>query len=80
MAQSDWGQIQTGFNLATGARKFASFYTQREGNRSAVVTPRFATPMLTGILASAEPQSFGRGERLRDYMRAFARSLNMTST
>ena len=36
--------------------------------------------MLTGILASAEPQSFGRGERLRDYMRAFARSLNMTST
>ena len=36
--------------------------------------------MLTGILASAEPISFGRGERLRDYMRAFARSLNMTST
>jgi response regulator RpfG family c-di-GMP phosphodiesterase len=36
--------------------------------------------MLTGILASAEPSSFGRGERLRDYMRAFARSLNMAST
>ena len=36
--------------------------------------------VLTGILASAEPISFGRGERLRDYMRAFARSLNMTST
>ncbi len=36
--------------------------------------------MLTGILASAEPLSFGRGERLRDYMRAFARSLNMAQT
>ena len=36
--------------------------------------------MLTGILASAEPLSFGRGERLRDYMRAFARSLNMSHT
>ncbi len=36
--------------------------------------------MLTGILASAEPHSFGRGERLRDYMRAFSKSLNMTST
>lgn len=36
--------------------------------------------MLSGILASAEPLSFGRGERLRDYMRAFARSLNMTQT
>lgn len=36
--------------------------------------------MLTGILASAEPHSFGRGERLRDYMRAFASSLNMTQT
>lgn len=36
--------------------------------------------MLTGILASAEPHSFGRGERLRDYMRAFARSLTMTQT
>src|SRR5690242_16009264 len=34
--------------------------------------------MLTGILASTEPLSFGRGERLRDYMRAFARSLNMS--
>ena len=33
--------------------------------------------MLTGILGSAEPLSFGRGERLRDYMRAFARSLKM---
>jgi len=36
--------------------------------------------MLTGMLASAEPLSFGRGERLRDYMRAFARSLNMIQT
>ncbi len=36
--------------------------------------------VLTGILASAEPASFGRGERLRDYMRAFAKSLNMTNT
>jgi response regulator RpfG family c-di-GMP phosphodiesterase len=36
--------------------------------------------MLTGILSSAEPFSFGRGERLRDYMRAFTRSLNMTQT
>jgi response regulator RpfG family c-di-GMP phosphodiesterase len=36
--------------------------------------------MMTGILASAEPLSFGRGERLRDYMRAFTRSLNMTQT
>lgn len=36
--------------------------------------------MLTGILASAEPLSFGQGERLRDYMRAFARSLNMAHT
>jgi response regulator RpfG family c-di-GMP phosphodiesterase len=36
--------------------------------------------VLTGILASAEPASFGRGERLRDYMRAFAKSLNMTHT
>ena len=34
--------------------------------------------MLTGVLASADPQSFGRGEQLRDYMRAFARSLNLT--
>ncbi len=34
--------------------------------------------MLTGILASAEPLSFGRGERLRDYMRAFSKSLRMT--
>jgi response regulator RpfG family c-di-GMP phosphodiesterase len=36
--------------------------------------------MLTGILASAEPHSFGRGEQLRDYMRAFARSLNLAQT
>ena len=36
--------------------------------------------MLTGILASAEPLSFGQGERLRDYMRAFARSLNLSHT
>jgi response regulator RpfG family c-di-GMP phosphodiesterase len=36
--------------------------------------------MMTGILASAEPLSFGRGERLRDYMRAFTRSLDMTQT
>jgi response regulator RpfG family c-di-GMP phosphodiesterase len=33
--------------------------------------------MLTGILAAVEPLSFGRGERLRDYMAAFARSLKM---
>jgi response regulator RpfG family c-di-GMP phosphodiesterase len=33
--------------------------------------------MLTGILASVEPLSFGRGEQLRDYMAAFARSLKM---
>lgn len=36
--------------------------------------------MLTGILASAEPHSFGRGEQLRDYMRAFARSLQLAQT
>jgi response regulator RpfG family c-di-GMP phosphodiesterase len=36
--------------------------------------------MLTGILAAAEPLSFGRGEKLRDYMRAFAASLNMNQT
>ena len=36
--------------------------------------------VLTGILASAEPHSFGRGEKLRDYMRAFARSLKLTQT
>jgi response regulator RpfG family c-di-GMP phosphodiesterase len=36
--------------------------------------------MLTGILSSAEPRSFGRGEQLRDYMRAFARSLNLAQT
>ncbi|HLH55626.1 MAG TPA: HD domain-containing phosphohydrolase [Verrucomicrobiae bacterium] len=36
--------------------------------------------VLTGILASAEPHSFGRGEKLRDYMRAFARSLNLNQT
>ena len=36
--------------------------------------------MLSGILASTEPLSFGRGEQLRDYMRAFTRSLQMTQT
>jgi len=33
--------------------------------------------MLTGILASAEPLAFGRGERLRDYMRAFGQSADV---
>jgi response regulator RpfG family c-di-GMP phosphodiesterase len=36
--------------------------------------------MLTGILASAEPLAFGRGERLRDYMRAFGQSADMPQT
>jgi response regulator RpfG family c-di-GMP phosphodiesterase len=36
--------------------------------------------MLAGILASAEPWSFGRGEQLRDYSRVFARSLNLAQT
>jgi response regulator RpfG family c-di-GMP phosphodiesterase len=36
--------------------------------------------MLTGILASAEPQSFGRGEHLRDYVRIFTRSMNLSGT
>jgi response regulator RpfG family c-di-GMP phosphodiesterase len=33
--------------------------------------------ILTGILASAEPLAFGRGERLRDYMRAFGQSADI---
>lgn len=36
--------------------------------------------LLTGILASTDPQSFGHGELLRDYMRAFCSSLNMRNT
>lgn len=34
--------------------------------------------ILTAILASAEPAAFGRGEQLRDYMRAFAQSSDLT--
>src|SRR5207302_9411083 len=36
--------------------------------------------MLTEVLASAEPHSFGRGERLRNYMRAFAQVLKLPQT
>src|SRR5437016_3260816 len=36
--------------------------------------------MLTEVLGSAEPHSFGRGEVLRDYMRAFAEHLKITQT
>jgi response regulator RpfG family c-di-GMP phosphodiesterase len=36
--------------------------------------------MLMEILASVEPQSFGRGEQLRDYSRAFARSAKISQS
>ncbi len=36
--------------------------------------------MLTEVLSSADPHSFGQGELLRDYMRAFAQSLQISQT
>lgn len=36
--------------------------------------------MLTDILSMLDPNSFGQGQRLREYMRAFARSYNLTQT
>ncbi len=36
--------------------------------------------MLTEVLGSAEPHSFGRGELLRSYMRSFAECLHITQT
>src|ERR1051325_2167114 len=39
-----------------------------------------AIKMLTEILASAEPRSFGCGEKLRDYMRIFASSLQASQS
>ena len=36
--------------------------------------------MLTEVLSSAEPHSFGRGEMLRNYMRSFAQHLNIAQT
>jgi len=36
--------------------------------------------MLTEVLSSADPHSFGQGEILRNYMRAFAQSLQISQT
>jgi response regulator RpfG family c-di-GMP phosphodiesterase len=36
--------------------------------------------MLTDILSMQDPEAFGQGRQLRDYMRAFAQSLNISQT
>jgi len=63
--------------LENGIRQHSLITAERELLEN---TLNGSIKMLTEVLASTDPQSFGRGELLRNSMRAFAQSLKITQT
>ncbi len=66
-----------GMALGNGVRQYQLITAERELLEK---TLNGAINMLTNVLSSADPVSFGCGEVLRDYMRTFARALNISQT
>ena len=66
-----------GLALDNGVRQYRLITAERELLEKTV---NGSINMLTNVLSSADPISFGCGEILRDYMRTFARALNIAQT
>lgn len=64
-------------NLKAGLRQYALVTAERDLLER---TLNGGIKMLTDILSLLDPNSFGRGQRLRDYMRTFARNFNISKT